>query len=159
MKSTGEAIGYDNTLPRAMYKAFQASGMRIRNYGIVLVTLADEDKEEALPLVRRFYNLGFNIQATVGTADFLRKHGIRTHVLGKISDGSNDILDGIRGGKIHYVVNTRAIFSGIHYDDGEQIRRCATENNVTLFTSLDTVRVFLDVLEEITLTISTIDAK
>ena len=159
MKSTGEAIGYDNTLPRAMYKALQASGMRIRNYGTVLVTLADEDKDEALPLVRRFYNLGFNIQATIGTADYLRAHGIRTHVLGKISEGSNDILDGIREGKIHYVVNTRAILSGVHFDDGELIRRCATENNVTLFTSLDTVRVLLDVLEEITLTISTIDAK
>ena len=158
MKSTGEAIGYDNTLPRAMYKGLQASGMRIRNYGTVFVTLADEDKEEALPLVRRFYNLGFNIQATIGTADFLRAHGIRTHVLGKISEGNSDILDGIREGRIHYVVNTRAILSGIHYDDGEQIRRCATENNVTLFTSLDTVRVFLDVLEEITLTISTIDS-
>ena len=158
MKSTGEAIGYDKTLPRAMYKGLQASGMRIRNYGTVFVTLADEDKEEALPLVRRFYNLGFNIQATIGTADFLRGQGIRTHVLGKISEGSSDILDGIREGRIHYVVNTRAILSGIHYDDGEQIRRCATENNVTLFTSLDTVRVFLDVLEEITLTISTIDS-
>ncbi|MCR4682613.1 MAG: carbamoyl-phosphate synthase large subunit, partial [Clostridiales bacterium] len=158
MKSTGEAIGYDKTLPRAMYKGLQASGMRIRNYGTVFVTLADEDKEEALPLVRRFYNLGFNIQATIGTADFLRGHGIRTHVLGKISEGSSDILDGIREGRIHYVVNTRAILSGVHYDDGEQIRRCATENNVTLFTSLDTVRVFLDVLEEITLTISTIDS-
>ena len=158
MKSTGEAIGYDNALPRAMYKGLQASGMRIRNYGTVFVTLADEDKEEALPLVRRFYNLGFNIQATIGTADFLRAHGIRTHVLGKISEGNSDILDGIREGRIHYVVNTRAILSGIHYDDGEQIRRCATENNVTLFTSLDTVRVFLDVLEEVTLTISTIDS-
>jgi len=159
MKSTGEAIGYDKTMPRAMYKALQASGMRIRNYGTVLVTLADEDKEESLPLVRRFYNLGFNIQATIGTADFLKSNGIRTHVLGKISEGNTDILDGIRAGKIDYVVNTRAILSGVHFDDGELIRRCATEYNVTLFTSLDTVRVLLDVLEEITLTISTIDAK
>ncbi|MCQ2428464.1 MAG: carbamoyl-phosphate synthase large subunit [Clostridia bacterium] len=159
MKSTGEAIGYDKTMPRAMYKALQASGMRIQNYGTVLVTLADEDKDEALPLVRRFYNLGFNIQATIGTAQFLKANGIRTHVVGKISEGNNDIIDGIREGKIHYVVNTRAILSGVHYDDGELIRRCATEYNVTLFTSLDTVRVLLDVLEEITLTISTIDAK
>ena len=158
MKSTGEAIGYDKTLPRAMYKALQASGMKIRNYGTVLVTLADEDKEEALPLVRRFYNLGFNIQATEGTAVFLKRHGIRTHIVGKISEGSDDILNGIRGGSIKYVVNTRAVLSGVHFDDGELIRKCATENNVTLFTSLDTVRVLLDVLEEITLTISTIDS-
>ena len=159
MKSTGEAIGYDNTLSRAMYKALVASGMDIKNYGTVLVTLADEDKEEALPLVQRFYNLGFNIEATLGTAMFLKEHGIRTRIMGKISDGSDDIPESIRAGYTKYIINTRAIFSGNHYDDGVLIRRCATENNVTIFTSLDTVRVLLDVLEETTLTISTIDAK
>ena len=71
MKSTGEAIGYDDKLYRAFYKALKASGVKVQDYGTVLVTLADEDKEEALPLVRRFYNLGFNIEATIGTANFL----------------------------------------------------------------------------------------
>ena len=158
MKSTGEAIGYDNKLHRAMYKALIASGMNLQNYGTVLVTLADEDKEEALPLVQRFYNMGFNIEATIGTANFLREHGIRTKVRGKISEGSDEILDSIRAGYVSYVINTRALLSGVHYDDGVAIRRCATENNVTIFTSLDTVKVLLDVLEETTLTISTIDA-
>ena len=158
MKSTGEAIGYDNKLHRAMLKALVASGMKVQNYGTVVVTLADEDKEEALPLVRRFYDMGFNIEATIGTANFLKDHGIRTRVRGKISEGSNEILDSIRAGYVSYVINTRAIQSGVHYDDGVAIRRCAIENNVTIFTSLDTVRVLLDVLEETTLTISTIDA-
>ncbi len=158
MKSTGEAIGYDDKLHRAMYKALIASGMNLQNYGTVLVTLADEDKEEALPLIKRFYNMGFNIEATIGTANFLKEHGIRTKVRGKISEGSTEILDSIRAGYVSYVINTRAIMSGIHYDDGVEIRRCATENNVTIFTSLDTVRVLLDVLEETTLTISTIDS-
>ena len=158
MKSTGEAIGYDDKLSRAMYKALQASGMNLQNYGTVLVTLADEDKEEALPLVRRFYNMGFNIEATIGTAVFLRENGIRTRIRGKISDGSEEILDSIRSGYVSYIINTRAILSGVHYDDGVAIRRCATENNVTIFTSLDTVRVLLDVLEETTITVSTIDA-
>ncbi len=158
MKSTGEAIGYDDKLHRAMFKALVASGMKIQNYGTILVTLADEDKEEALPLVRRFYNMGFNIEATIGTADFLRQHGIRTRVRGKISEGSQEIIESIRAGYVSYVINTRSIFSGIHYDDGVVIRRCATEHNVTMFTSLDTVRVLLDVLEETTLTISTIDS-
>ena len=158
MKSTGEAIGYDKTLHRAMYKALIASGMNLQNYGTVLVTLADEDKAEALPLIRRFYNLGFNIEATIGTANFLREHGIRTRVRGKISEGSDQILESIRAGYVSYIINTRAIMSGVHYDDGVAIRLCATENNVTLFTSLDTVRVLLDVLEETTQTISTIDA-
>ena len=80
MKSTGEAIGYDDKLSRAMYKALQASGMKLQNYGTVLVTVAREDREEALPLVRRFYDMGFNIEATPGTASFLKEHGIRTRV-------------------------------------------------------------------------------
>ena len=158
MKSTGEAIGYDDKLHRAMFKALTASGMNLQNYGTVLVTLADEDKQEAIPLIRRFYNMGFNIEATSGTAEVLKKNGIRTRVRGKISEGSEEILDSIRAGYVSYVINTRAILSGNHYDDGVEIRRCATENNVTMFTSLDTVRVLLDVLEETTLTISTIDA-
>ena len=158
MKSTGEAIGYDDTLTRALYKALQASGMKLQNYGTVLVTLADEDKEEALPLIKRFYDMGFNIEATVGTADFLKEHGIRTKLLRKLSEGSTEILSAIRAGYVSYVINTRAILSGVHYEDGVEIRKTALENNVTLFTSLDTVRVLLDVLEEITLKISTIDA-
>ncbi len=158
MKSTGEAIGYDDKLNRALYKALQASGMHLQNYGTVLVTIADKDKEEALPLVRRFYNLGFNIQATEGTARFLKENGIRTHVLQKIGDGSNEIPEALRQGHIAYVINTRDIDSVGHASDGYQIRRYATENNVTIFTALDTVKVLLDVLEETTLTISTIDA-
>ncbi len=158
MKSTGEAIGYDDKLNRALYKALQASGMHLQNYGTVLATIADKDKEEALPLIRRFYNLGFNIQATEGTARFLKENGIRTHVLQKIGDGSNEIPDALRQGHIAYVINTRDIDSVGHASDGYQIRRYATENNVTIFTALDTVRVLLDVLEETTLTISTIDA-
>lgn len=158
MKSTGEAIGYDDKLHRAMFKALTASGMNLQNYGTVLVTLADEDKEEAIPLIRRFYNMGFNIEATSGTAAVLKENGIRTRVRGKISEGSDEILESIRAGYVSYVINTRAILSGVHYEDGVEIRRAATENNVTIFTSLDTVKVLLDVLEETTQTISTIDA-
>ena len=158
MKSTGEAIGYDDKLNRALYKALQASGMKLQNYGTILATIADSDKAEALPLIRRFYNLGFNIQATVGTAKFLKENGIRTHVLGKIGDGSDEIPEAIRQGHIAYVLNTRDINSSGPVTDGYEIRRLATENNVTIFTSLDTVKVLLDVLEETTITISTIDA-
>ena len=158
MKSTGEAIGYDDKLNRALYKALQASGMHLQNYGTVFATIADRDKEEALPLIRRFYNLGFNIQATEGTAKFLKENGIRTHVLKKISDGSDEIQDALRQGHIAYVLNTKDINAGGTESDGQQIRKIATENNITIFTALDTVKVLLDVLEETTLTISTIDA-
>ena len=156
MKSTGEAIGYDNTLTRALYKALQASGMHLQNYGTVFATIADRDKEEALPLIRRFYQLGFNIEATKGTAMFLKANGIRTHILGKISDGSDEIPNALRQGHIAYVINTKD--PGDNQNDGLQIRQISTEHNVTIFTALDTVKVLLDVLEETTLTISTIDA-
>jgi carbamoyl-phosphate synthase large subunit len=139
-----------------MYKALIASGIKLQNYGTVMVTLADEDKAEALPLIKRFYDMGFNIEATIGTADFLKEHGIRTRVRHKLSEGSEEILDSIRAGYVSYVINTRAILSGIHYEDGVAIRRCAIENNVTMFTSLDTVAVLLDVLEEQTIKVSTI---
>ncbi|MBQ3529138.1 MAG: carbamoyl-phosphate synthase large subunit [Oscillospiraceae bacterium] len=156
MKSTGEAIGYDSTMNRALYKALQASGMHLQNYGTVFATIADKDKEEALPLIRRFYQLGFNIEATEGTARFLKANGIRTHILKKIHDNSEEIPNALRQGHIAYVINTRD--PGSNGDDGVQIRQLATEFNVSLFTALDTVKVLLDVLEETTLTISTIDA-
>ena len=158
MKSTGEAIGYDDVLYRALYKALQASGTHLQNYGTVFATIADADKEEALPLIRRFYDLGFNIEATEGTADFLKVNGIRTHVISKLSEGSEELADSIRQGHIAYIINTSNIGSTDQIHDGHEIRKLATENNVTLFTSLDTVKVLLDVLDEITLRISTIDA-
>ena len=157
MKSTGEAIGYDDTKNRALYKALQASGMNVLNYGTIFVTVADKDKEEALPLVRRFYNLGFNIEATEGTANFLKKNGIRTRIKKKISEGSTEVLDSIRRGYVSYVINTRDINAISGHTDGYEIRRCAVENNVSMFTALDTVEVLLDVLEEMTITVSTID--
>ena len=157
MKSTGEAIGYDDSLNRALYKALQASGMQVMNYGTVFATIADADKEEALPLIRRFYNMGFNIEATEGTAEFLKSHGIRTRIKKKISEGSEEILDSIRQGYVTYVINTRNLDASGTQSDGFQIRQCATENNVSIFTSLDTLRVLLDVLEEQTICISTIN--
>ena len=157
MKSTGEAIGYDTKLTRALYKALQSSGMNLANYGTILVTIADKDKEEALSLIRRFYQLGFNIEATKGTAAFLKEHGIRTRIKKKISEGSDEILESMRKGYVNYVISTRDVDSIDQQTDGTTIRRCAVENNIPMFTSLDTVRVLLDVLEEITLGISTID--
>ncbi|MBQ3574934.1 MAG: ATP-grasp domain-containing protein, partial [Clostridia bacterium] len=158
MKSTGEAIGYDDKLYRALYKALQASGMNLQNYGTVLATISSKDHEEALPLIKRFYNLGFNIEATEGTANFLKEHGIKTRKLKKISEGSEDIPNALRQGHIAYVINTRDIGSENQARDGFMIRRLSVENNVSLFSALDTVRVLLDVLEETTFAISTIDA-
>ena len=159
MKSTGEAIGYDDKLTRALYKALQATGMNVSNYGTILVSIADADKPLALPLIQRFYDLGFNIEATAGTADYLRKHGVRTRTRRKLNEGSSEIIDALRQGHVSYVINTIDVNQHNTRLDGYEIRRTAVENNVTVFTALETVRVLLDVLEEITLRVSTIDAK
>ena len=143
MKSTGEAIGYDDSLNRALYKALKAANMRVANYGTVFVTIADEDKPRALPL---------------GTAQFLKDNGIRTRSRAKISEGSEEILESLRQGHVTYVINTLGANEWAN-TDGFAIRRCAVENNVTMFTSLDTVSVLLDVLEEITVGVSTIDSE
>ena len=159
MKSTGEAIGYDDSRTRALYKSLQASGMTVVNYGTVLLTIADKDKEAALPLIRRFYNLGFNLEATAGTAAFLREHGLRTRLLRKISEGSDDIIKTLSKGHVSYVINTIDVNQHNTRLDGYGIRNAAVENNVSIITALETVSTLLDVLEEITLGVSTIDAE
>ena len=103
--------------------------------------------------------MGFNIEATTLTGEVLRAHGIRTRIRHKPSEGSEEVLDSIKAGYVSYVINTRAVLSGVHYGDGAAIRRAAAQNNITMLTSLDTVRMLLDVLEEMTLKISTIDAE
>ncbi|MGM9968959.1 MAG: carbamoyl-phosphate synthase large subunit [Anaeroplasma sp.] len=156
MKSTGEAIGYDYSFNRALYKSLKASGTKVANYGTILATIADKDKETALPLIERFYNLGFNIEATGGTASYLRQHGIKTRIKKKISEGSEEILDSIKKGYVTYVINTSSEEENMN-KDGKLIRRAAIDNNVAVFTCLDTVKVLLNVLEEITMGISVID--
>ncbi len=159
MKSTGEAIGYDKSLNRALYKSLRASGQRLVNYGTVFATIADSDKEAALPLIRRFYKLGFNIEATPGTAEYLKNNGIKTRVRHKISQNSDEILESIHKGYVSYVINTMSDSNIDKEHDGVRIRRCAIDNNVPVFTCLDTVDALLDVLEDMTMSVSTIDAE
>ena len=159
MKSTGEAIGYDATLTRAVYKGLQAAGLRLENYGTVFVTIADEDKPRALGLAKRFYNLGFNIEATEGTAEYLKNNGIKTRTRKKISEGSDEIPEALKQGHIAYVINTVSPSKTSAAMDGFLIRRHAVENGVTSFTSLETVEKLLDVLDEITIRVSTIDRR
>ena len=153
MKSTGEAIGYDKSLNRALYKAIKASGMKVQNYGTIFATIANKDKQSALPIIKRFYNLGFNIEATKGTAKFLKKNGIRTRATSKLSEGSNEIIESLSKGHITYVLNT-ITSNKTSANDGIMIRKSAVENNITMFTSLDTITVLLDVLEDMTISVS-----
>jgi carbamoyl-phosphate synthase large subunit len=151
MKSTGEVMGSDKTLDKALYKAFEAAGLHLPSYGAVLFTIADENKEEALSLAKRFTDVGYSLVATKGTAAFLQKHGLRVKVVAKIAEeqsNEEDIVDLIRKGETQAIVNTMDMNNRANASqDGFHIRREAVEHGVPLFTSLDTASAILKVME------------
>lgn len=146
MKSTGEVMGKDMTLEKALYKGLVASGMKIQLYGTVLMTVADKDKEEALGLAKRFVSIGYRLMATSGTASVLQSAGIPVQVVDKIGTGGPDLLDVIRNGEAQFVINT--LTKGKQPErDGFRIRRESVENGVPCFTSLDTAEAMVRVIE------------
>lgn len=148
MKSTGEVMGSDKSLEKALYKAFEASGMHIPEYGSVLFTIADETKAEALQLAKRFEALGFSLVATHGTAIFLRENGLHVQAVAKVNDNSKKtVLDVISDGSIQLVINTMEKSRQDIAQDGFLIRREAVEHGVALLTSLDTADAILKVIE------------
>lgn len=147
MKSTGEVMGTDTSLEKALYKAFEASHMHLPNYGSVLITVSDETKEEALEIARRFQTIGYSLLATEGTANYFTDKGLVVSLVGKIDNEQDEsVLDVIRLGKAHVVINTMDK-SQETATDGFQIRRTAVEHGVPLFTSLDTADAILRVME------------
>lgn len=152
MKSTGEALGQDVTLEKALYKALLASGVKVPDRGNVLMTIADEDKEEALDIARRFYNCGYGIYATSGTAKYLNAHGIEVHDAIKINENADkNVLHLIRMGRVNLVINTMSQNKSVS-KDGFLIRRTAAENNISCFTSLDTAKAMIRVVESLSFT-------
>jgi len=146
MKSTGEVMGRDELYAKALYKGLIGAGMRIPPTGSIIATVADKDKEEATQILRGFYDLGYSIIATGGTADALERAGLYVTRVNKLSEGSPNILDLIRSGKAQFVVNT--LTKGRTPErDGFRIRREAVENGVVCLTSLDTVRALLEMLQ------------
>lgn len=148
MKSTGEVMGRDQQYAKALYKGLVGAGMRIPPTGSIIATVADKDKPEAIEILRGFYDLGYNIIATGGTAVALEEAGLRVKHVNKLSEGSPNILDLIRDGRAHFVVNTLTKGKAPERD-GFRIRREAVENGVVCMTSLDTVRALLNMLETI----------
>lgn len=146
MKSTGEVMGMDYNYEKALYKALLASGLQMSAYGTLLATLADRDKEEGIKLVQRFYNLGFRIIATEGSARSIRAAGIEVETVGKLHAGSDEIPAKIRQGQVQCVLNTTTHGRQIA-SDGFAIRRTAVEQGIPCFTSLDTAEAWLHVLE------------
>lgn len=147
MKSTGEVMGTDSTLEKALYKAFEGSNMHLADHGTALFTIADEDKVESGELAKRFLAIGYQLVATSGTAKYLNQEGILVKEINKITEDEElTVLDVIREGKVQVVVNTMGRDKEVQ-SDGFQIRREAVEQGVPLFTSLDTTSAILKVLE------------
>ncbi|PYZ93216.1 carbamoyl phosphate synthase large subunit [Salipaludibacillus keqinensis] len=146
MKSTGEVMGRDYSLEKALYKGLIASGMKIPTHGSVLFTLADKDKEEAMVLANRFHQIGYHLLATEGTAERIREEGIPVTVISKIGGDRPDMLDVIKEGKAQFIVNT--LTKGKQpARDGFRIRREAVEHGIVCLTSMDTAEALLKVLE------------
>ncbi|MDZ5440698.1 carbamoyl-phosphate synthase large subunit [Enterococcus cecorum] len=148
MKSTGEVMGSDKNLEKALYKVFEASGLHIPSFGTVLFTIADDSKEEALSLAKRFVEIGFSILATSGTAKYFEQNGIKCKTVAKIHQASEKhVIDYIRDGSLQMVINTMDKNRQNNAEDGFHIRRESVEHGVPLFTSLDTADAILKVME------------
>ena len=148
MKSTGEVMGTDRSLAKALYKAFAAAGLYLPDFGAVLFTVADETKDEALALAKRFKEVGYSLIATAGTAKFLEENGLNAKTIAKISESDDhNVIDLIRSGEAQVVINTMDKNRQNASEDGFIIRREAVEHGVPLFTSLDTADAILRVME------------
>ena len=147
MKSTGEVLGMDVSLKKAIFKGLQAAGVNIPEKGTIVATIADKDKKEALPILKAFDNIGFKIAATEGTSKVLQELGIKVQSVKKMTEGSPNIVDLIKDGQVDFVVNTLT-HGRKPSSDGFLIRRAAVELNVPCLTSLDTLKVVLDVITE-----------
>jgi carbamoyl-phosphate synthase large subunit len=146
MKSTGEVMGKDSTFEKALYKGLIGAGRKVPTHGSILFTVADQDKEEAAEIARRFHAIGFRIWGTEGTAKYFEEKGIQTKIGYKIGEEDVNLIDLIQKGKVQYVVNTTT--KGKQAErDGFQIRRMSVENGVPCLTSMDTVEAILKVIE------------
>lgn len=150
MKSTGESIGMEASYPKALYKALLASGIKVPLDGRLLVTIADKDKKEAMPLIKGFNQKGFSFFATAGTAKAMEMNGIPCREVGMIGEEEENVLDLIRAGRVDMVINTPAKGKQSHRD-GFKIRRAAVEVGIPCITSLDTANGILEVIEELSL--------
>ena len=148
MKSTGEVMGVDRTLHKALEKAFLGAGLRVKPRARALLTIADADKAEILPIVSRLVQLGCPILATEGTAATLRAAGFSPRVVAKIGEAGPTVLDVIEAGEVDLVINTMSNLSKQSANgvirDGFEIRRAAVERRIPCLTSLDTAAALLE---------------
>ncbi|SIS37859.1 carbamoyl-phosphate synthase large subunit [Salimicrobium flavidum] len=150
MKSTGEVIGYDETLDKALYKGMLAAGLKIPEHGSVLLTVADKDKEEVEAIAASLVDLGFDLLATAGTAAFLEEKNLPVKTVGKVGE-QGDVLSVIREEKVQMVINTLNRKRKAH-TDGFRIRREAVEYGKACFTSIDTASAAVGILKSMSFT-------
>ena len=146
MKSTGECLGLAKTFHEALYKAFLGAGVNLPKHKKMIITVNDQDKNEALGIARRFHDLGYTIYSTNGTADFLNNNGVPAISVRKIDQEAPNIMDLFMEHKLDLVINTPTR-GRVKTRDGFLIRRISTETGVTCFTSLDTAIALLTCLE------------
>lgn len=149
MKSTGEVMGKDLSLNKALYKGLVASGLEVKDHGTVLITVADKDKEEAVKLAHRLSQCGYRIMATEGTGRALSEYNIPYITVDKVSEGENSLLKNIQNGSVQIVINTMTKGKQVERD-GFRIRRESVENGIPCLTSLDTARTLVEVIESMT---------
>lgn len=146
MKSTGEAMGRDLSMQKALNKAFKAAGINFPNFGTILVTIADKHKDETLPMIKRFHECGFKFLATKGTAELLQRHNLPVQQVEKIGRAKRDLLDEVKAGNVQIIINTISKGKNVE-SDGFKIRRAAVENGIICMTSLDTTWALLKAIE------------
>jgi len=147
MKSTGEVMGVDYTFPAALAKALSASDLMLPREATILVSIADRDKWEALPIVRQLGASAYKFHATEGTANMIRALDLPVEMVPKrLEEGHPNVEDVIREGLVQGVINTPAGGEASAMRDGFQIRRAAAEKRIPCFTSLDTARAAVDAL-------------
>lgn len=148
MRSTGEVLGVGRDFEEAIYKGFIGADITIpKNGSTILATIRDRDKENFLPMAKRFSAMNCKFIATGGTAKFLEENGIEVKFAKKISEGVPNVLDIIRSGVCDLIIDIpqKGNDKG---SDGFKIRRCASECSITLMTSLDTVNALVGVMEK-----------
>ncbi|HHY42728.1 MAG TPA: carbamoyl-phosphate synthase large subunit [Thermoanaerobacterales bacterium] len=157
MKSTGEVLGIERNFEKALYKAFTASGITVPTDGAILATIADRDKQEAVKLLKKFWELGFKIYATNGTAKALKAAGVSAEPVNKVEEGSPNIIDLFRQNKIDMIINTLTR-GKVPQRDGFKIRRVAAEDGIPCLTSLDTAKALYKVIEATSISCRPLDA-
>ena len=146
MKSTGECLGISESFNEALYKAFLGAGINLPKHKNMIITVRDEDKQDIIPIARRFEALGYKIYATRSTAKVLKENGVKAVRTNKIEQPSPNLMDLILGHKIDLVIDTPS--QGVEKaKDGFIIRRNAIETGVNVLTALDTAEALVTSLE------------